>query len=220
MASNITFENTGIGHQAVAFRSDADHTIMESCEFLGNQDTLYVKSLRQYYISCRIQGNIDFIFGNSAAYFKDCEILISARTTEAEKGETNAISAHGRIDPAQTIGFVFHNCSINGTQDYLKVYYNNPSVHHNYLGRPWKEFSRTVFIMCSFEDIVSKEGWFPWQDDFALTTLYYGEFENRGGGADTSGRVNWSSIIPAQHVNSYSVQNFIQGDRWIPKSAP
>ncbi|XP_019200229.1 PREDICTED: probable pectinesterase/pectinesterase inhibitor 51 [Ipomoea nil] len=189
MASNITFENVGIGYQAVAFRSDADHTMIESCEFLGNQDTLYVKSLRQYYKS--------------------------SRPIEAENVENNVVSAHGRIDPAQTIGFVFQNCSINGTEEY----YKNPSVHHNYLGRPWKDYSRTVFIMCSFGDIISKDGWIPWQDDYALTTLYYGEFQNRGAGADTSGRVNWSSIIPAQHVNSYSVPNFIQGDRWIPKSA-
>nr|GMD02478.1 probable pectinesterase/pectinesterase inhibitor 51 [Ipomoea batatas] len=219
MACNMTFENKGIGYQAVAFRSDADHTLIESCEFLGNQDTLYVKSLRQYYKSCRIQGNVDFIFGNSAAYFEDCEILFSARPdNEAEKGETNAVSAHGRIDPAQTIGFVFQNCIINGTEQYLKVYYKNPSVHRNYLGRPWKEFCRTVFIMCSFGDIVSKDGWFPWKDDYALTTLYYGEFQNRGAGADTSGRVNWSSIIPPQHVYSYTVPNFIQGDTWIPQS--
>lgn len=41
---------------------------------------------------------------------------------------------------------VFRNCSINGTEEYLKLYNNNPEVHKNYLIgeameevlRPWK----------------------------------------------------------------------------------
>ncbi|CAH9092204.1 unnamed protein product [Cuscuta epithymum] len=214
MASNITFENTGVGSQAVAFRSDGDRTVVETCELRGNQDTLYAKSMRQYYKSCRIQGNIDFIFGNSAAFFQDCDILIAPRPSEPEKGGINTITAHGRIDPAQTSGFVFHNCSISGTDDYMKLYRKNSKVQQSYLGRPWKEYSRTVFIGSYLDDIISEEGWYPWDGDFAIKTLYYGEFDNRGAGASTFGRVNWSSIVPTQHVHSYSVRNFIQGDLW------
>ncbi|KAA8531050.1 hypothetical protein F0562_005759 [Nyssa sinensis] len=67
MASGLTIQNTAgpDAHQAVAFRSDSDLSIIENCEFIGNQDTLYTHSLRQFYKSCRIQGNVDFIFGNS-----------------------------------------------------------------------------------------------------------------------------------------------------------
>ncbi|KAG9444292.1 hypothetical protein H6P81_015632 [Aristolochia fimbriata] len=59
------------------------------------------------------------------------------------------------------------------------------------------------------------EGWLPWSEDFALSTLYYGEFENTGAGASTGSRVKWSSQIPAEHVGVYSVANFIQGDEWL-----
>lgn len=55
----------------------------------------------------------------------------------------------------------------------------------------------------------------PWDKEFALKTLYYGEYKNAGAGSGTSGRVKWSNQIPAEHVVSYSVGNFIQGDRWI-----
>ncbi|KAL2925522.1 putative pectinesterase/pectinesterase inhibitor 51, partial [Bienertia sinuspersici] len=44
-------------HQAVAFRSDSDFSYIENCEFLGNQDTVYVHALRQFFKSCRIEGN-------------------------------------------------------------------------------------------------------------------------------------------------------------------
>ncbi|RAL45798.1 hypothetical protein DM860_009662 [Cuscuta australis] len=221
MASGVTFENTAgpDAHQAVAFRSDSDLSVVENCEFLGNQDTLYAHALRQYYKSCRIQGNVDFIFGNSAAFFQDCLVLVAPRQINPEKGEKNAVTAHGRIDAAQSTGFVFQNCVINGTDAYMGLYFNKPSVHKNYLGRPWKQYSRTVFIQCTLEALVSPQGWLPWSGDFALDTLYYGEFENTGAGSNTSGRVPWTSQIPGEHVRSYSVGNFIQGDQWIPTSS-
>ncbi|XP_047974043.1 probable pectinesterase/pectinesterase inhibitor 51 [Salvia hispanica] len=217
MASNITFQNTAgpKTYQAVAFRSDSDRSIIENCEFLGNQDTLYPHGMRQYYKSCRIQGNVDFIFGNAAAFFEDCHILVAPRQQNPEKGEKNAVTAHGRTDPAMSTGFVFQNCVVNGTEAYLALFRQNPKVHTNFLGRPWKAYSRTVFISCELEDIVTSDGWMPWDGDFALETLYYGEYKNAGAGSDTSGRVRWSSRIPAEHVASYSLANFIQGDRWI-----
>ncbi|XP_065873839.1 probable pectinesterase/pectinesterase inhibitor 51 isoform X1 [Euphorbia lathyris] len=221
MASGLTIQNTAGAptHQAVAFRSDSDLSLVENCEFIGNQDTLYAHSLRQYYKSCRIQGNVDFIFGNSAAIFDDCEILVSPRLEKPEHGENNAVTAHGRTDPAQSTGFVFQNCLINGTEKYMELYHSNPSVHKNYLGRPWKQYSRVVFINCEFEALIAAEGWMPWSGDFALNTLYYGEFENKGPGSNLSQRVAWSSKIPKDHVHTYSVQNFIQGDEWIPTSS-
>lgn len=221
MASGLTIQNTaGIGAgQAVAFRSDSDLSIIENCEFLGNQDTLYAQSLRQYYQSCRIQGNVDFIFGNAAAFFQDCHILVTPRLLNPEKGETNAVTAHGRLDPGQSTGFVFQNCSINGNEEYMNLYHSNPNVHKNFLGRPWKEYSRTVFVNCNLEVLVHPEGWMPWNGEFALETLYYGEFNSSGAGANVTGRVPWSSQIPAEHVDSYSLKNFIQGDKWIPSTS-
>lgn len=217
MAKDLTFQNTAgpNAHQAVAFRSDSDLSVIENCEFIGNQDTLYAHSLRQFYKSCRILGNVDFIFGNSASIFQDCKILVRPRQARPEKGENNAITAQGRTDPAQSTGFVFHNCLINGTEEYMALYYSKPKKHKNYLGRPWKEYSRTVFIHSFLEDLITPQGWMPWTGDFALNTLYYGEFENSGPGSNLTQRVPWSSQVPAEHVSTYSVQSFIQGNDWI-----
>lgn len=221
MARDLTFQNTAgpDAHQAVAFRSDSDFSLLENCEFLGNQDTLYAHGLRQFYKNCRIQGNVDFIFGNSAAVFQDCEILIAPRQLNPEKGEKNAVTAQGRIDPSQSTGFVFLNCLINGTEEYMKLFKANPKVHKNYLGRPWKDYSRTVFIGCNLEALITPDGWLPWSGDFALKTLYYGESKNTGPGSDRSQRVSWSSVIPDEHVHVYSVTNFIQADEWASISA-
>lgn len=92
-------------------------------------------------------------------------------------------------------------------------------MHRNFLGRPWKEYSRTVFIHCYMDTLITKDGWMPFREGFALKTLYYGEFGNSGPGSGLSSRVTWSSRIPAQRVSMYSVQNFIQGNEWIPNSS-
>lgn len=217
MASGLTIQNTAgpDAHQAVAFRSDSDFSYIENCEFLGNQDTIYVHALRQLFKSCHIEGNVDFIFGNAAAIFQDCTILVRPRQIKPESGETNAVSAHGRTDPAQTTGFAFLGCLINGTDEYMKLYHSKPTKHKNYLGRPWKMYSRTVYINCTMEALITPDGWLPWTGDFALSTLYYGEFGNSGSGANLSKRVPWSSQIPAEHISTYYVQNFLQGDEWI-----
>ena len=65
------------------------------------------------------------------------------------------------------------------------------------------------------EALIAPQGWMPWKEDFALATLYYGEFKNKGLGANLSQRVEWSSRIPGKHVGAHSVKNFIQGDKWI-----
>ncbi|CAL9057843.1 unnamed protein product [Musa banksii] len=220
MARNLTFANTAgpDKHQAVAFRSDSDLSVLESVEFLGHQDTLYAHSLRQFYKSCRIAGTVDFIFGNSATVFHDCLIFVLPRQLNPEHGESNTVTAHGRTDPAQSTGFVFDHCAINGSDEYLALYRSKPDVHRVYLGRPWKEYSRTVFIDCNLAEIVRPEGWETWNGsvDFALKTLFYGEFGSSGPGANVTARVPWSSQIPAEHLGAYSVENFIQGDQWIP----
>ncbi|KAL4573465.1 hypothetical protein LXL04_020273 [Taraxacum kok-saghyz] len=217
MARDLTIQNTAgpDAHQAVAFRSDSDLSVVENCEFIGNQDTVYAHSLRQFYRSCIIKGNVDFIFGNSASVFYKCTILVRPRQLDPEKGGNSVIAAHGRTDPAQTTGFVFHECVINGTEDYMKLYRKNPSMHQTFLGRPWKEFSRSVFVRCKLEALVSPLGWMPWDGDFALETLYFGEFGNSGLGSNLSGRVIWSSQIPVDRVIEYSAKNFIQGDDWM-----
>ncbi|CAI0440782.1 unnamed protein product [Linum tenue] len=137
MARDLTIQNTAGAptHQAVALRVDSDLSLIENCELLGNQDTLYAHSLRQYYKSCRIQGNVDFIFGNSAAIFDNCTILVAPRLVKPEKGESNAVTAQGRTDPAQSTGFVFRDCLINGTEEYMKLYRGKPKAHRNYLGQ-------------------------------------------------------------------------------------
>ncbi|KAI8548156.1 hypothetical protein RHMOL_Rhmol07G0250300 [Rhododendron molle] len=96
VAVGITIQNTAAAaakYQAVALRNGADLSTFYSCSFEGDQDTLYTHSLRQFYKECDIYGTtVDFIFGNTAVVFQNCNIY--PRLPMA--GQYNTISAQGR----------------------------------------------------------------------------------------------------------------------------
>lgn len=70
-------------------------------------------------------------------------------------------------------------------------------------------------------DVIHPSGWFPWEGNFALNTLFYGEYQNTGPGAVTSSRVNWKGfkvITSATEAQSFTPANFIAGSSWLPST--
>lgn len=210
----MTIRNTAgaIKHQAVALRNGADLSTFYSCSFEGYQDTLYVHSLRQFYRECDIYGTVDFIFGNAAVVFQKCNMY--PRLPLAK--QFNAITAQGRTDPNQNTGISIQNCSITPADDLA----SSNGTTQTYLGRPWKEYSRTIYMQSFMDGFINPAGWREWSGDFALNTSYYAEFSNTGPGSNTSRRVTWTGfhIINATDAANFTVSNFIVGDNWIPQT--
>ena len=213
IARGITFRNTAgpQNHQAVALRSGADLSVFFRCGFEGYQDTLYAHSQRQFYRECYIYGTIDFIFGNAAVVLQNC--MIYAR--KPMQGQQCVVTAQGRTDPNQNTGISIHNSRVMAADDLKPVI---KSVR-TYLGRPWKEYSRTVYLQSFMESLVNPAGWLEWSGNFALNTLYYGEFKNYGPGSSTANRVKWKGyrvITSANEAAKFTVGNFIAGNSWLP----
>ncbi|KAJ9168114.1 hypothetical protein P3X46_019676 [Hevea brasiliensis] len=210
MAQAIGFRNTAgpQKHQAVAVRVQADRTIFLNCRFEGYQDTLYVQAHRQYYRSCVVVGTIDFIFGDASAILQNCLILVR----KPVENQQNIVTAQGRIDPHETTGIVLQNCRIEPHKDLVPA----KAKVKSYLGRPWKEYSRTIIMESTIEDLIHPDGWLPWEGDKGLKTLYYAEFNNKGPGSKTKARVKWQGyhVISKEEAKKYTVQPFLQGD-WI-----
>lgn len=211
LARDITFENTAgpAKHQAVALRVGSDFSAFYNCEMLGYQDTLYVHSLRQFYINCHITGTVDFIFGNAAAVFQNCDI----QARRPDSGQKNMVTAQGREDPNQNTGIVIQKCRIGATADLEAEKTNFPT----FLGRPWKTYSRTVVMQSVISDIIHPIGWHEWHGDFALNTLFYAEYQNTGPGAETSKRVNWKGfkILSPTEAEEFTAERFISGSHWL-----
>ncbi|XP_010552690.1 PREDICTED: probable pectinesterase/pectinesterase inhibitor 6 [Tarenaya hassleriana] len=205
---DITFENTAgpTKHQAVALRSGSDFSVFYRCSFKGYQDTLYIHSNRQFYRNCDIYGTIDFIFGDAAAVLQRCNIFVRRPMS----GQKNTVTAHARKDPNENTGIVIHDSIVTAAED---------GTAETYLGRPWRMYSRTVFMKCFLGGVVSPVGWLEWSGDFALSTLYYGEYMNSGPGANISDRVKWPGfqvLMTASEASKFTVGNFLAGNSWIP----
>ncbi|KAL8224417.1 hypothetical protein R6Q57_019892 [Mikania cordata] len=213
IARDMTFENTAgpAKHQAVAFRSGSDLSVVFGCAFRGYQDTLYVYSGRQFYRNCQIYGTQDFIFGNAAAVLQSCNIYVR----KPMGGQNNIITAQARSDPNQNTGIIIHNSGVTAASDLKGL---GGSVK-TFLGRPWQKYSRTVFMKCSLDGLINSAGWLPWSGGFGLSTLYYAEYMNTGDGAGTSGRVKWPGyhiITSATDAMKFTVDDFLDGGSWIP----
>ncbi|KAI5556526.1 hypothetical protein BDE02_18G041800 [Populus trichocarpa] len=195
-------------HQAVAIRVQADRAIFLNCRFEGYQDTLYAQTHRQFYRSCVITGTVDFIFGDATAIFQNC--LITVR--KPLENQQNLITAQGRVDGHETTGIVLQNCRIEPDKDLVPV----KTKIRSYLGRPWKEFSRTIIMESTIGDFIHPDGWLPWQGEFGLKTLYYAEYNNKGAGAKTTARIKWPGyhIINNEEAMKFTAEPFYQGD-WI-----
>ena len=213
IAQGITFRNTAgpQNHQAVALRVGSDLSAFYQCGFEGYQDTLYALSQRQFYRECNIYGTVDFIFGNAASIFQNCNMIVR----KPLPSQKNTVTAQGRTDPNQNTGIVIQNSKITASSDLEAVIGSYPS----YLGRPWKQYSRTVVMESFLDKLINPAGWLAWDGNFALNTLYYGEYKNSGPGSSTSERVNWGGfkvITSVSEASQFSVANFIGGQSWLP----
>jgi len=198
-AANITFENSyGTGTQAVAISIHSDRAALRKCRFLGWQDTVYAASGRQYFRDCFIEGHVDFIFGNATAAFENCEI---------HSRGPGYITAQSRLTPDTTTGFVFLHCRLTAEHTDEAVY----------LGRPWRDYSRVVFLDCELGEHILPEGWSDWNNTGRTKTAWYGEHGSRGPGAKLSDRVPWAHQLSEAQISQFQPDVFLRGiDGWQP----
>ncbi|MCD7855071.1 MAG: pectinesterase family protein [Clostridiales bacterium] len=157
--------------QAVALYLDCDKAYIHNCRLSARQDTLLCAPIpsdikgkpmplnRQYFKDCFIEGNVDFIFGGACALFENCEIFIVGRS-----GFPSGYVTAACTDKEQEYGFVFKKCSISGSG----------ARERAFLGRPWRDYAKTVFIDCKWDDIIHPEVFSKWNNRLSHLTCFYG----------------------------------------------
>jgi pectinesterase len=182
--------------QALALRVDGDRVVFRRCRFRGWQDTILVNRGRHYFVDCAIEGHVDFIFGAATAYFERCRIhcLRDGYITAASTPEG---AAHG---------LVFADCVIT----------TEPGVR-TYLGRPWRNFAKTVFLRTEMGAGVRPEGWNNWNRPEAEKTVFYAEGASTGPGAQSDARVPWARRLSAAEAARLTPEAVLAGeDGWRP----
>jgi pectinesterase len=189
-AENLTIENTaGPVGQAVALHVEGDRCTFHNCRFLGNQDTLYAagQNTRQYYDSCYIEGTTDFIFGAATAVFAFCTV----------HSKSNSYITAASTPEGKPFGFVFLNCSLTADSAINKVY----------LGRPWRDYARVVFLNCRMGYHILPAGWDNWSSPEREKSSLFAEFGNTGPGAVISERVAWCHQLSKEEASNYTLEN-------------
>lgn len=211
-AFNITFANTfGDGSQAVAVLVNADRAVFKNCRFLGNQDTLYLKGSgtpRAYFKYCYIDGNIDFIFGSSVAYFDSCVVYAKSRTSAGASYITAPNTPVG-----QAYGFVFKDNRLPA----------NTGATSYYLSRPWPSPSealtrqKAVFLSSTMSSHIQPAGWSTWDANTITANLTNAEYNTKyfnGSLVDVSQRAPWSLQYNSTDSAGFTIANMFTG--WDP----
>jgi pectinesterase len=237
-ADNLTFENTaGNTGQAVAIAVRADRAIFKHCRFLGHQDTLFADYGRQYYVDSYIEGGVDFIFGNAAAVFDRSEIHANA---------PGWLTAQSRTSPEQPTGYVILNSRVTSGIENTPAaaapgapggspfqlagspspvaaspapVSGLPAKDMTSLGRPWRPYSRVVYINTWLCAGVTPQGWNSWGKTPGIPQAWYAEFNSTGPGANPAARVPWSHQLTAAEADQFKPKVFLAGaDHWDPEA--
>lgn len=193
--------------QAVALAVNGDRAYFEQVELIGRQDTLYAnkgpdgRMARQYFSDCYVEGHVDFIFGNAKAYFSQCQIHAAA-------WPTIMLTAQSRNAAGEDSAFVFDRCRVTAAQGAGEIW----------LGRPWRDYSRVIFLDTRMDAKIVPAGWREWTPGTTnrLPLAYYAEYRSQGVGAAPQQRAKTSHQLDAKQAAKWRADRFFAGDTaWI-----
>lgn len=176
---------------------------------------------RHCFRSCLIQGDIDFIFGGGIAWFEDCVLFSklpepreeptdnrpAQKTTPGKPAATGENTIYGYITAASTpenqpYGYVFQRCRLESDCPAGTIM----------LGRPWREWAKTVYLNCELGNHIHPAGWADWGKPHGH--FYYAEYRSTGPGASPKTRADFSCQLTDGEAAEYTMENVLQG--WKP----
>ena len=222
----LTIENAAAPResvgQCIALFAESDLFTCEDCRLLSAQDTLYTGPLpprevipggflgptqllprraqRHIYRRCTIKGDVDFIFGGAAAWFEDCDIVSVNAYTDGRVPSGYAAAAS--TPEGQKYGYVFHRCRFlagEGVPDQCM-----------YLGRPWREYAKTVLLHCFIGPHIKPEGWDDWGKPAFHEHGFYAEYGCTGPGSDLSARADFAHVLTVAQAAEYTLESFLK----------
>lgn len=208
---NLTVENSNtapaIVGQCVALSVNAKRFYAKNIDLKSTQDTLFLYPFpddlvvryrgfipqNQLYTegralhifeNCRIYGTVDFIFGCSEAYFKDCKII------SFDDGRDIGFVAAPAHPLAEEHGFTFLDCDIIS---------DGAKTATNFLARPWRDFGKCAFINCRVDGHINPELFDKWNDTERDKTARFAYYNLQCNFAPAP--VSWCKELTCDEVN-------------------
>lgn len=222
---NLTLENSWghdkqAGPQALALNTSGDRTVFKNVAMLSYQDTWITPSTSNYRVyakDCFIEGAVDFIYNSGNIYIDNTTLYINRKSG-------GYIVAPSHADDVKW-GYVFMNCTITAP--------GNPSETDVWLGRPWHNSPKTVFINTTAEVTIPAAGWYEKMGGLPALWAEYNTMDGDGNPLDLSQRRssywkevdgeqvwvhNVKNVLTAEEAAQYTVKNVLSGsDNWQPE---
>lgn len=157
--------------RAAAIAIDADRAEFYQCEFYGSQDTVYTgsKGVHSYFKNCVIEGNTDFLFGDSNSVYENCDLSFAGYSDTDKK-----YGGYIAVNQAESQhGYLFWGCNIVQGKKYNNGFGD--------LGRPWRAGARVAYVNTTQEtaDVITEAGWQDMSGASAKDNPNYKEFNTR-----------------------------------------
>lgn len=207
---NITLENSHghekqAGPQALALNTQADRIALNNVALLSYQDTWITSSSqknRHYIKNSLIEGAVDFIYNGGDVYL------------DGDTLEINRTSGGYIVAPRHTAdtkwGYVFMNNIIRPGKDFNTG--NTLNVTDVWLGRPWHDSPKTVFINTQTFVPIPAKGWYNTMGGLPELWADYNTVDADGNPLDLSQRESYYYYIDrstGNKVEKFNVKNFL-----------
>ncbi|MBR2102244.1 MAG: Ig-like domain-containing protein, partial [Prevotella sp.] len=201
---NITLENSWghekqAGPQALALNTQGDRIALNNVALLSYQDTWITTGTsnnRHYIKNSLIEGAVDFIYQSGNVYLDGDTLLI------------NRPSGGYIVAPSHTAdvqwGYVFQNNVIKP--------YPGMNVTDVWLGRPWHNSPKTVFINTQTFVNIPAKGWYNTMGGLPVLWADYNTVDADGNPVDLSQRESYYYYIDSntgEKVEAFDVKNFL-----------
>ncbi len=180
-----------LGQQDTLFTGPLPEKEVEPGGFRGPTESFERRLCRMYFRECYVEGNIDFIFGGACAWFEKCEIFCrdphnpeqthdSEQTHDPELAQ-DSVQMHNpeqsrapiayvtapSTPAGQPFGYVFNRCLLR----------SDCPPESCFLGRPWREDAKAVFLRCRIGGHIRKDLWDDWGKEAAHTRSFFAGYD-------------------------------------------
>lgn len=169
---------------AISFTPNAVGCAFAYCRFVGRQDVIFGDSLATVKMDrCILMGGVDYIFGGMDLVVENSELVPNL---SSDKNEACYITAAKRDYREGGEGYLFRNCRIRGAIPTVEMADSVPvAPYSTYLGRPWRPWSKCVFINTYVEAVEGQSLLNPdgWSDGLSKSRVPGRPVEEGGGGS-------------------------------------
>ncbi len=217
-AENITFYNKGaewnktwgnVERRSVTLATKNVHQgYLKNCIFLGQQDTMYLRSGRQYFENCYIEGEVDFICGGATVLFDNCHIH---SIFHKEGGYITAPAPSDTNGAGFNNGYVFEECllTVDPTMTWKNIFLGRGAWNGGSNGAPNQ--AKVVFLNSQIHGQINSRAWADWDNVSTAAKQFFREYRNTGEGAITLETSTRLFLTETEYRSTYSSPKKILG---------